>query len=236
MIDYVLEDNRLTQDDPNDRYARVVNVHSFTENDLAEAIAKRNLGISKPEALAMLEAASEIQLEWLASGNAVNLKLAHYHYGIPGAFKEGEHPTEAVIHITPSKELAAAAKQNTLRHVEPTVQLSVDYVDDVKSGTTNEFITKGGNVKIFGHNLKIAGTKPGVGIEFISVEDPEAIYPVPAVDIIINNPSELLIVAPQMVTNEPVQLKITTQYAGNANKLLKEPRSVIFDTIFTVEE
>jgi hypothetical protein len=42
---------------PNDRRARVVNVQSRSESDLAEAIAKRNIGISKAEALAMLEAA-----------------------------------------------------------------------------------------------------------------------------------------------------------------------------------
>jgi hypothetical protein len=51
MIDYVLENNLLTKDKPNDRYARVVNQRSRTENDLADAIARRNIGISKAEAL-----------------------------------------------------------------------------------------------------------------------------------------------------------------------------------------
>jgi hypothetical protein len=54
MIDYVLEMNHLTKEKPNDRYARVVNIQSKTEADLAEAIARRNLGI-------MLEAAAEIE-------------------------------------------------------------------------------------------------------------------------------------------------------------------------------
>jgi hypothetical protein len=65
------------------------------------------------------------------------------------------------------------------------------------------------------------------------VEEPEAIYPVPAQDIAINNPSELLIVTPQMVTGEEVQLKITTQYAKSL-KDLKSPRSITFVRKFTV--
>jgi hypothetical protein len=61
MIDYVLENNRW-KDKRNGRYARVVNVRSYAESDLAEAIAQMNFGISKAEALAMLEAVIEIQL------------------------------------------------------------------------------------------------------------------------------------------------------------------------------
>ena len=62
MVDYVLEKNLLTKDKPNDRYARPVNVKTHTQSDLAEAISRRNVGISKAEALAMLEMSSEIQL------------------------------------------------------------------------------------------------------------------------------------------------------------------------------
>jgi hypothetical protein len=233
MIDYVLEDNLLTPKEPNDRYARVVNVQSRSESDLAEAISKRNIGISKAEALAMLEAASEIQLEWLAEGHSINLRLAHFHPSIPGAFEEGEYPKEAAIRITASKEVAETAKTIPLRHVEAVNPIHIDFVHDVKSDTTNSKVTRGGSVKITGHNLKIAGIEPAVGVEFISVEDPEAIYPVPAQDIIINNPSELLIIAPQMVTGEEVQLKVTTQYSGSL-KGLKTPRSVTFGKKLTV--
>jgi hypothetical protein len=109
MIDYVLENNALTKEKPNDRRARVVNQHSYTESDLADAIARRNMGISRPEALAMLEAASEIELEWLLSGSSINLRLAHFHPSIPGTYEEGEYPKEAAIRITPSKEVAEAA-------------------------------------------------------------------------------------------------------------------------------
>jgi hypothetical protein len=233
MIDYVLEDNLLTPKDPNDRRARVVNVQSRSESDLAEAISRRNIGISKAEALAMLEAASEIQLEWLAEGHSINLRLAHFHPSIPGAFEEGEYPKEAAIRMTASKEVAEMAKTIPLRHVEPVSPIRIEFVHDVKSDTTNNKVTRGGSVKITGHNLKVTGIEPAVGVEFISVEDPEAIYPVPVQDIIINNPSELLIIAPQMVTGEEVRLKVTTQYSKSL-KDLKAPRSITFEKTLTV--
>lgn len=233
MSDYVLENNLLTKDKPNDRYARVVNQHSYTEEDLAEAIARRNIGISKPEALAMLEAEAEIRLEWLKGGNNINRRLAHYHLSIPGTYEEGEYPTEAVIRITPSKAVTEAAGKISLRHVEAVSPIHIEFINDVKSGTTNDKVTRGGTVKITGHNLKIEGEDPSVGAEFISREDPEAIYPVSAVDIVINRPSELMLIAPAMVVGEPVVFRVTTQFS-NSNKHLKTPRSITFEKVLTV--
>jgi hypothetical protein len=105
--------------------------------------------------------------------------------------------------------------------------MSIEFVDDVKSGTTNDKITRGGPVKVTGHNLKIEGKDPTIGIEFISLEDPEANYRVPKSDIITNNPSELMFLAPYMVDGESVVVKVTTQFSGST--LLKTPRSVTFD-------
>ncbi|MDR1337318.1 MAG: DUF4469 domain-containing protein [Tannerella sp.] len=239
MIEYTLEDNLLTKNSLNDRYARVVNVRSFSEEDIAEEIADSNMGISKAEALAMAEARDRIILKRIARGDSANLRLFNIHFGIPGTFTEGEYPTEAAVRITPSKEMNASGRKNTLRHVEPAVALKVDYVEDVLSGTTNQFITSGGNVKIFGHNLKIVArepTEPAVcRVEFIDVENPENVYPVLPISLVVNNPSELLIVAPQMVADESVKLKITTQFSKNFRKPLKDPRSVVFEKTLTVK-
>ncbi|MDR2087233.1 MAG: DUF4469 domain-containing protein [Dysgonamonadaceae bacterium] len=236
MIDYVLEDLRLIKAKPGSRYARAVNVRSLTDDDLADAIARRNLGISKAEALAMLEAAAEIQEEWIASGIAVNTRLAHYHFSIPGSYTEGEFPEKALVRITPSRKLTDAAGRNLLRHVEPVIPSKIDRVDDFKSGTANRFITCGGNLKIIGHNLKITGTNPETGIVFINSEDADSIYPVPPVDIIVNKPTELLIVAPPMPGGASVLLKLATQYGGRGGKTLKTIRSITFNRILTVED
>jgi hypothetical protein len=228
MIKYVLENNVLTSQDPNDRYARVVEVRTRTQNDLAQAVADRNMGISKPEVLAMLEAQAEIIERWVADGDAVLTRTVHIHPTVPGVYKDGEHPTQAVVRTTPTKELSEAIKKTPLQHTEPVSPIRIELFHDTQTNTTNNKVTRGGAVKITGHNIKIAGTDDTVGIVFISLEDPDAIYPVPAKDILINNPSELMIIAPLMVVDEEVVVRVTTQFT-NSKTLLKLPRSYTFE-------
>jgi hypothetical protein len=228
-----MEDNLLTRQEPNDQCARVVNARSRGKAELAKAIAERNIGISMPEALAMIEAMDEIMLAWLADGDSINTRIAHYHHSIPGNFFEGEYPRESAIRITPTKEVVDLAKAIPLRRVEPVSPIRVESVHDVKSNTQNETITSGGSVKIKGHNIRVSGTKPTVGVEFVNADNPAAVYPVPVEDLVINNPSELIVIAPAMSPGEEVYLKITTQFASGA-KDLNEPRSFTFGKKLTV--
>jgi hypothetical protein len=210
-----------------------VNQRSYTENDLAEDLVDSNIGISKPEALAMLEATAEHLLKRIKNGDSINLRLLHIHPAILGTYEQGEFPQEAIVRITPSKEVTETAKNIRLRHVEEVRQMYINFVHDTKSNTTNSMITSGGTVKITGHNLKIAGDNPAVGVEFTAMEAPETIYRISARDIISNNPSELIVVAPEMVAGEKVALTVTTQ-SMHSTKLLKTPRSITFDREFTV--
>jgi nucleoid DNA-binding protein len=232
MIDYVFTDTPLIKD-PNDRIARVVNQRTHTDSDLADALANRNIGVSKPEALALIEAITEILLEWIANGDAATLTLGHYHATISGTFKDGEHPKEVNCNITPSNEIIKAAKRVLMRRVEARLQIYIDFIHDVLTNTSNEKITQGGNVKITGHNIKIAGDNKEVGIEFHSVSG-SSVYKVESRHIVINKPSELMIVAPKMPAGEKVILKITTQYLNKATKLLKAPRSLTFPQELTI--
>jgi hypothetical protein len=243
MIEYVLTGNPLTKEEPNDRYARIVNTRTFTEEDVAKEIAESNVGISEGEAMSMLITRANIILKRLARGERANLRLENIHFGIPGAFKAGEFPTKAVARITPSKEVNAAVESNPLRSLEAYNQLVIHYVEDVLSGTTDEYITRGGSVKIYGHNLKIVEklpdppvfpTPPPCRVEFISVEDPDSVYPVAAINIVDNDPTRLLIIAPDLVIGDYVWLKVTTQYGGHSKPLIT-PRSITFDKPFLVK-
>jgi hypothetical protein len=227
-----MEYNHLTKQDPNDLYARIVNALTRDKTDLAKAVAERNIGISMPEALAMIEALDEITLGWMAQGISINTRIAHFHFSIPGKYLDGEYPREAAIRITASKEVAELAKTIQLRRVEPVSPIRVESVHDVKSDTQNEMITSGGSVKVRGHNIRVTGIDPTVGLEFVNADNPAAVYPVPAGDIVVNNPSELIIVAPAMSPGEELLLKITTQYAGTKDR--KEPHSFTFTRRLTV--
>jgi nucleoid DNA-binding protein len=176
MINFYLVNNLLTKDDKNDFRAQVTNQETYTEDDLANDLVEYNLGISKPQALATLEAINEIVRKQIKKGRNISLTLVNFHFAIPGAFKEKELPSHAELRVTPTKEAAAVAKTVPLKHVETPEHIRVDFVHDVKTDTGNNKITQFGTVKIGGNNIKIAGTDPSVGIEFHSLEDPESIY------------------------------------------------------------
>jgi hypothetical protein len=105
-------------------------------------------------------------------------------------------------------------------------------VTDMKTGSVNDLMTPGRNLKISGQKIKIAGDNPAVGIVFRSQDDPDSTYPLDLTDLVTNNPSELMIVIPALIA-DGYTLEVTTQYS--VGQLLKEPRTVAFDKVLTVQ-
>lgn len=106
----------------------------------------------------------------------------------------------------------------------------IGQVIDMKTGKINETLTPGRNLKIIGSKLKIAGDNPAVGVYFAN-QAPGEIIRVDPSDIVTNNPSELMIVIPQLAPGS-YKLEIRTQYA--IGSLVKEPRSAVFEKNLTV--
>jgi hypothetical protein len=104
-------------------------------------------------------------------------------------------------------------------------------VFDVRTGTVNDLLTPLRNLKITGHKIRVVGDEPTVGVYFINTETTER-TPVEAEDIVVNNPSEVIVVTPALAAGT-YQVEIVTQFT--AGVLLKEPRSTTFDKILTVE-
>jgi hypothetical protein len=127
-----------------------------------------------------------------------------------------------------------------LRNEIPTIEVEVlglaevgsfiGQVTDVKTSTVNELLTPGRNLRINGSKLKLAGENPAVGIYFINHATSESIK-VDASDIVINSPSELLIVIPPLATGS-YRLEVQTQFA--VGSILKEPRTAVLDKILSV--
>jgi hypothetical protein len=107
----------------------------------------------------------------------------------------------------------------------------ISQVTDVKTGSVNDIITPNRNLRISGHKLKIAGDNETNGVYFIN-QDTQESTKVDASDIVTNNPSELIVVIPDLAAGT-YHVEVTTQYAGTTP--LKEPRSTVFDKILTVQ-
>jgi hypothetical protein len=108
----------------------------------------------------------------------------------------------------------------------------VSQVIDVKTGSVNDFLTPNRNLKINGSKIKIVGKKESNGVYFVNQETKNR-SKVDVSDFVTNNPSELIVVIPMLVTGT-YQLEVITQFSGSGGITLKEPRTAIFDKLLTV--
>jgi Domain of unknown function (DUF4469) with IG-like fold len=104
-------------------------------------------------------------------------------------------------------------------------------VTDVKSGSVNDLLTPGRNLKIAGSKIKVAGNDPFIGVFFVNTTSNVRTM-VEESDMVTNNPSELIVVIPALPAGT-YQLEVVTQYAGSM--MLKEPCTAVFDRELTVQ-
>lgn len=103
-------------------------------------------------------------------------------------------------------------------------------VKDVKSGTVNDLLTPGRNLKISGNKIKVAGDDVANGIYFVNADTNDRVQ-VDISDVVVNNPSELIVIIPDLSAGT-YKLEVVTQYASG--NLLKEPRTAEFDKTLAV--
>jgi hypothetical protein len=130
---------------------------------------------------------------------------------------------------TAIRDAAGAVKTKKLPGVVSGVIISS--VTDVKTGSQNNLLTPGRNIKVSGSKLKIAGDDPSVGL-FFAPEAGGAPVPVDASDLVINRPAELIAVIPNLAPGV-YRLRIVTQYSGGTQ--LKHPHTATFDKPLTVQ-
>ncbi|MDR1985534.1 MAG: DUF4469 domain-containing protein [Treponema sp.] len=234
MLEYTLEDNELTEK-PGDLRAQVINVSSYTQNDLVDRILKIGAGLTRSDVVSVLEAEKQVIADLVAEGSAVNTDLFNAFPSISGVFDSPDAPFDHAKHkvnikLNPGIALRSAVSSVKTKRVAATLTGTViTAVIDLKTGAVNAALTPGRDAKITGMKLKIAGTKPEAGLYFVSSTGSET--KVDPSDIVVNNPSELIAVIPPLSPGT-YRVKIVTQYSSS--KLLKVPHTYTFDKDLTV--
>ena len=233
-----LYDNLLTPD-PNDFVARVSSERSLSVADICHSAATR--GGADVSDTAMSHAVELFLKEMayrLCDGFAVN---TGYFTAVPvvrGVFLNPNETFDPQRHTLQFQFTQGELMRREIEDVEVKIMgvaetgLYIGQVEDMKSRTVNEVLTPGFNLRVTGTKLRVVGDKPGVGIFFRETVTNTATK-VDEADIVINNPSELMIIIPALPAGT-YQLEITTQYS-TGNKLLKEVRSAVFDRPLTVK-
>lgn len=233
-----LYDNLLTPD-PNDFTARVSSERSLSVADICHSAATRG-GADVSDAA--MSHAVELFLKEMAyrlcDGFAVNTGYFTAMPVVRGVFLNPNETFDPQRHTLQFQFTQGELMRREIEDVEVKIMgvaetgLYIGQVEDMKSRTVNEVLTPGFNLRVTGTKLRVVGDKPGVGIFFRETATNTATK-VDEGDIVVNNPSELMIIIPALPAGT-YQLEITTQYS-TGNKLLKEVRSAVFDRPLTVK-
>jgi hypothetical protein len=238
QIKAYLYDNALTLDNPNDFTAKVNSERSLTVKQTCETAVSR--GGADISASSMEHAVNLFHKELayqLCDGFSVNAGWYMAGMKIKGTFQGPDEQFDPKKHSIVFEFRQGDLLRKELNSVAVNILgvadsgLRITQVTDVKTGSVNGIITPNRNLKISGAKLKIAGDAEINGVYFIRKDNGERIK-VDITDIVINNPSELIIVIPELAAGD-YQVEVVTQYAGNIP--LKESRSFIFSKLLTVE-
>ena len=233
-----LKDNPLTSE-PNDFSAVVNPERSLTIKDICESSSSR--GGADISASSMSHAVELFLKEMayvLCDGFSVNTGYFTAVPSIRGVFSSPKETFNADKHTLLFQFTQGEAMRKEIANVEVEIEgvleagTEILQVTDVKSNTVNELLTPRYNLKILGSKIKIVGDHGDIGVRFVWAEDPNSWIDVEPSDLVTNNPSELIIIIPD-IPSGVYKLQVTTQYA--VGRLLKEPRTVIFEKELTVQ-
>ena len=198
-----LYDNLLTPD-PNDFTARVSSERSLSVADICHSAATRG-GADVSDAA--MSHAVELFLKEMAyrlcDGFAVNTGYFTAMPVVRGVFLNPNETFDPQRHTLQFQFTQGELMRREIEDVEVKIMgvaetgLYIGQVEDMKSRTVNEVLTPGFNLRVTGTKLRVVGDKPGVGIFFRETATNTATK-VDEGDIVVNNPSELMIIIPAL--------------------------------------
>jgi len=232
-----LYDNVLTED-PNDFIARVSSERSLNVQDVCTSAVTR--GGADVSAAAMEHAVNLFLKEMaynLCDGFSINTGWFTASAHIRGVFNSPGETFDRAKHTVSFDFVQGTLLRREIDTVTVEIlgvanaALSIAQVTDVKTSSVNDLLTPNRNLRIAGSKLKIAGDNMENGIYFVHQTTNERTK-VDATDIVTNNPSELIIVIPDLPAGT-YRIEVVTQYA--VGSLLKEPRTTVFEKTLTVQ-
>lgn len=236
MLEYTLEDNELTGK-LGDLRAQVLNVTSYTQNDIADLIMKIGAGLTRSDIASVLEAEKQVISDIIAEGGAVNTELFNAFPSISGvfdtpdeAFDHAKHKVKINLH--PGVALRSAVLSVKTKRITATITGTViTSATDLKTGSVNGVLTPGRNIKLSGMKLKIVGDSVEVGLYFVPAGGGAAVKVDPS-DIVVNNPSEVIAVIPPLAAGT-YNVRIVTQFSSSS-QIMKAPRAFTLEKDLTV--
>jgi len=173
----------------------------------------------------------------LCDGFAVNMRYFSVHPNIGGTFNSDKEAYDRKKHPVTFRFRANAALRRLIEHIVIDIEglaNTTGWIDefiDTDEDSSNTLYSPGDQFVLRGSKIKLAGDDPGVGVFFVSVDDPSKAVKVTR--IAQNTSSAIIGIAPQ-VNNVRNRIEVRTQYNGTTNSFLKKPR--VITSTFVLEE
>ena len=231
-----LYENLLT-DNPNDYSAKVISERALSVKEICKTAVKRGGAPSTAEAMEHNVTLFLKEMAYqLMDGFSVNAGYFVANAQVRGVFENIRETFDPQKHSILFRFNQGELMRKEIPNIEVQVlglgevDIIISHVVDSKTGSVNDWITPNGTLKIKGGKLKIVGDRDDIGVYF-QREDENNTFKVENADIIVNNPTELIVQIPQLDGGR-YKLIVVNQYA--VSTILKEPRMTVFDKILTV--
>jgi len=220
--------NNLTED-PNDYTAVVSTSSSVGVKEIVDELVNEGMEIKRETVIDIVTRFNRKSAEMVVSGHNVNTGLVYMRPIITGVFYDKTWSAEknpVYVTINQGVDLRAAIASTTVEilSIQPD-PIEILSLTDKTTGKTDGTLTKGRNAELKGSYLKIVGENPDCGISFRNTATQE-ITKLTVGDIVLNEPSRLLILVPASLVAGEYELSVTTQFTGGG-AALKQPRTVI---------
>jgi hypothetical protein len=230
-----LKKNELTPD-PNDNTAVVSSMGSINKKGLIDVIKADGLELSAETLDDVITRYNRYAARYAASGWNVDTGLVYLRPVITGAvFNKKLDAAKNSVYVS-AVQGVEIRKELLNTEVEilgemPDV-MSILQVTNLLSKLSDGTLNRGRNAQVDGTYIRIAGEDPVVGVYFENTENGERIK-LDAADVVVNDPSKLILLIPAELPEGSYRLKVVTQFTSG-KKLLNSSREKTFDQILTV--
>jgi hypothetical protein len=215
-LKYGLSENNLTPA-ANDYIAQVVDVHSYSIEEIAERMLDRGTMLTKADILAVIEVFFSEIVKIVENGGAVHTPIFNLMPGISGVFQGMLDSFDPARHKIKAHITAGVLILQVIEKIKVTkvaLEENVPHIHDVKdfdSGTENEQLSPGGPVQIYGNRLRFCTDEPTNGVFVIDEHNVET----QCGTVMENKPSQIIIMLPQTLAQGNYVIEVRTNYSTN---------------------
>lgn len=223
-----LADNTVTGENNGDKILVLESAGGLTLNDVLDEMRKEDTGLRKETLAHAVDLYHRTLAELVLNGYSVNTGLFRIVPQFKGLVEDGVwNPETNSIYILmqQDKVLRDAISETSVKILGK--KGSAAYIissQDTTTRATDGSATPGRTFRLKGKNIKVAGTDEAVGVYLLASDGNKTKLDMDRV--VVNNPSEVIVLLPADLKEGNYELQIVTQFAA-ANKLLKAPRTVI---------